>query len=68
MRKIYIHVGKGFYIGSTVIVMAASLEEAQTLISQELKNMGLAGEALDIKELKIPKSGPFTVYVENGDY
>lgn len=51
-NKIYIHEGKGHYIGSTVIVIAESEEDACELIRMQLDEMGLHEEPIDIVEIK----------------
>jgi len=63
--KIYKHEGKGFYIGSCIIVVADSIEHANVLIEDELFRMGLSNEKPDIVEIDI-KDG--IVYSYNGDY
>jgi hypothetical protein len=63
--KLYKHEGKGFYIGSCVIVMAESIEMATILIDNELHSMGLSDETINIVELDV-RDG--IVYSHNGDY
>jgi len=65
-NKLFIHEGKGHYIGSCVIVVSDSLENAETLIRSSLNNMGLRNEQLSIVEKEISCG---TVVVEmSGDY
>jgi hypothetical protein len=64
--KIYIHEGKGHYIGSCVIVVSDNLENAKGLIRQSLNDMGLSNEELSITEKEI--SNGIIVWKENGDY
>lgn len=64
--KIYIHEGKGFYIGSLVVVVTDSLQKAEILIRKRLDNMGLSSEALSITEKDIIND--VVVYEQNGDY
>lgn len=63
--KLYKHEGKGFYIGSCIIVMAESFEMATILIENELFDMGLSDEKVNVVELDI-RDG--IVYSYNGDY
>ncbi len=63
--NLYKHEGKGFYIGSCVIVMAESIEMATVLIDNELNSMGLSDETINIVELDV-RDG--IVYSHNGDY
>ena len=63
--NLYKHEGKGFYIGSCVIVMAESIETATILIDNELHSMGLSDETINIVELDV-RDG--IVYSYNGDY
>ena len=63
--KIYKHEGKGHYIGSCVIVISESLEDANKLIRKELDSIGLSGEVLEVKEV-LPNNG--LIYSNNGDY
>jgi hypothetical protein len=64
--KIYIHEGKGHYIGSCVIVVSDNLENARGLIRQSLDDVGLSNEELSITEKEI--SNGIIVWKENGDY
>jgi hypothetical protein len=64
--KIYIHEGKGHYIGSCVIVVSDNLENAKGLIRQSLYGMGLLDEELSITEKEIKND---TIVLEqSGDY
>jgi hypothetical protein len=64
--KIYIHEGKGFYIGSCVIVMTEDEETAINLILKELSNMGLE-EDINITSVKEVAFNSI-IYANNGDY
>jgi hypothetical protein len=64
--KIYIHEGKGHYIGSCVIVVSDNLENARGLIRQSLDDVGLSNEELSITEKEI--ANDIVVWKENGDY
>lgn len=64
--KMYIHEGKGHYVGSCVIVVSDNLENAKSLIRQSLDNMGLSDEELSIEEKEI--SNGIVVWKESGDY
>ena len=64
--KIYIHEGKGHYIGSCVIVVSDNLENARGLIRQSLDDVGLSNEELSITEKEI--SNGSIVWKESGDY
>jgi hypothetical protein len=63
--KIYKHEGKGFYIGSCVIVVADTIEMAKILIENELFRMGLSDEKAEPIEIDIRDN---IVYSYNGDY
>lgn len=63
--KLYKHEGKGFYIGSCIIVIADSVESATILIENELFRMGLSDEKVEVFEIDT-KDG--IVYANNGDY
>ena len=65
MKKIYIHSGKGCWLGSKVIVVASSKEEAETLISEVLISNGLK-EPLNIEEMSIKNN--LVIYTDNVDY
>jgi hypothetical protein len=65
MKKIYTHSGKGYWIGSKVIVVASSKEEAETLISEVLISIGL-NDPLNIEEMSIENN--LVIYADNGDY
>lgn len=65
MKKIYIHRGKGHYIGSIVIVIASSRAEAETLINDVLVFNNL-DEPLDIEENPIKNNE--VIYIDTGDY
>jgi hypothetical protein len=64
--KIYIHEGKGHYIGSCVIVVSDNLENAKSLIRQSLDDMGLSDEELSITQKEISNGN--IVWKESGDY
>ena len=64
--KIYIHEGKGHYIGSCVIVVSDNLENAKSLIRQSLDSMGLSDEELSITEKEITNG--CVVLELSGDY
>ena len=64
--KIYIHEGKGHYIGSCVIVVSDNIENARGLIRQSLDDVGLSNEELSITEKEI--SNGIIVWKESGDY
>lgn len=63
--KIYKHTGSGHYIGSAMIVVAESMEDALTMIRKMLDENGLINEALNVTEHKIRKG---VIYENNGDY
>ena len=63
--KVYKHEGKGFYIGSCVIVISDSIEMATILIENELFRMGLSNEKAVPVEVDT-RDG--IVYSHNGDY
>ena len=64
--KIYIHEGKGHYIGSTVVTICENLEIAKKLIRATLDDMGLSQEELSISETKISPNN--VIYQASGDY
>ena len=64
--RIYIHEGKGHYMGSCVIVVSDNSENAKDLIRQSLNGMGLSDEELLITEKEI--SNNIIVWKESGDY
>lgn len=66
-NKIYTHTGQGHYVGSTIIVYAASKEEAESLIKSELIACGLIDEALDVDDGVTLKPNS-VVYSYDGDY
>ncbi len=63
--RIYIHEGKGYFIGSTIIVQAASKKVASGIIRKELDRCGLKDEELKVR--LHPKTEKI-IYVDNGDY
>jgi hypothetical protein len=63
--KIYKHEGKGFYIGSCIIVVADTIEMAKILIENELFRMGLSDEKAEPIEIDIRDN---IIYSYNGDY
>jgi hypothetical protein len=64
--KLYIHEGKGHYIGSCVIVIAGSLMMAEKIIRQSLDDMGLSNEELNIIEKELISES--VIYKLSGDY
>jgi hypothetical protein len=63
--KVYKHEGKGFYIGSCVIVIADTIEMARVLIENELFRMGLSDEKAAPVEVDTTDN---IIYSYNGDY
>lgn len=63
--KIYKHEGKGFYIGSCVIVIAETIDTARVLIENELFRIGLSNEKAEPIEVDITDK---IIYTHNGDY
>jgi hypothetical protein len=63
--KIYKHEGKGFYVGSCIIVIADTIEMARILIENELYRMGLSDEKAEPIEIDIRDN---IIYSYNGDY
>ena len=49
--KVYIHQGKGHYIGSVIVVAATNLKEAKELVRKELDSRFLKDEKLNMKLL-----------------
>lgn len=66
MKRIYKHTGKGFYIGSCVIVVEDSHEKACELIRVILNKMGLMEEPLNVSEFRIIPGA--VIHSDNGDY
>lgn len=66
--NIYRHEGEGMYIGSTIIVAAASKQTAAKLIREELDASELKNEGLNIRLVREVTDKPFIIYSDNGDY
>lgn len=66
MKKLYLHEGAGHYIGSTVLVCAENIEDAEQLIRSELDSHGLPEEPLNIREMKIQSNS--VIISDGGDY
>jgi RAB protein geranylgeranyltransferase component A len=66
--RLFIHRGKGHYIGSTIIVKAKDSSDAEILIRSQLDAVGLIGEEIQIEEIIISKDSNQVIYVNNGDY
>jgi hypothetical protein len=64
--RLYIHEGKGHYIGSCIIVVSDNLENANRLIRESLDRMGLSNEELCVIEKEV--SNNTIVYEVSGDY
>jgi hypothetical protein len=64
--KIYIHTGKGHYIGSVIIVASESYESAYNIIKIRLSQMGLESEDPQIVEMEIEDDK--IIYCQSGDY
>ncbi len=62
---IWIHGGRGHYIGSAVIVRAPTLPVASELIRAQLDERGLADEPLNIRLVPADQA---VIYVDDGDY
>ena len=54
--KLWIHEGKGHYIGSVVIVEAPDWESARLIVRAELDRSGLKDEPLAVKQLNVVKN------------
>ena len=67
IAKIYIHEGHGHYIGSTVVVIAESEDDARELIRMRLDEMGLHEEPIDIVKIKNIETFSI-VYSNDGSY
>jgi hypothetical protein len=64
--KIFKHEGPGYYIGSLVVVVCETEEDAKELIRGYLDKTGLKDEVLNISEFEIKN---FTIIcTKNGDY
>lgn len=66
--KVFIHTGKGHYVGSTVIAIAKSKKTAEKLIREALDEDGLTTEELDVSEVNLEDSEPQVIHFDNGDY
>ena len=64
-RWLYYHSGKGFWIGSDVIVLANSEESARAMIRSELNRIGLADEKIQIDQVRNLATG--VIFSRNGD-
>lgn len=64
--KIYTHLGNGHYIGSVVVVVAGSIDEAKSIIKNYLVENGLPNEELNVKEWEFKECS--VIYATNGDY
>jgi hypothetical protein len=62
----YLHQGLGHYVGSTIIVSAENIGEAETMIREILDTGGLADEELNVSLLSSLKSE--AIHVDLGDY
>lgn len=61
--KIFKHEGRGFWIGSCVIVLANDMGDARIKIRKILDAEGLTKEELDIEQVDSD-----IIHVANGDY
>lgn len=66
--KVFIHTGKGHYIGSTVIVLAKSKKTAEKLIREALNDIGLSNEQLNVRIGCLSTDKPQVIYSYDGDY
>lgn len=63
MKKIFKHIGRGYYVGSCIIVKCNDIEEAKIRIREILDSVGLKKEELDIEECKED-----IIHIHDGDY
>ena len=64
--KIFKHEGSGHYIGSVVVVVCETEEEAKETIREYLDESGLKDEILNISEFEIKNLS--IIHAQNGDY
>lgn len=64
--SVWVHEGKGHYIGSVVIVHATNQPEAEAMIRKQLDASGLQAEPLKVTEIVL--RGFCSIYFDNGDY
>jgi hypothetical protein len=62
----YLHRGPGHYVGSTIVVSAGNINDAETMIREILDNGGLYDEELNISLLTSLESK--AIHVDLGDY
>ena len=65
--NLFIHEGGGHYIGSVVICLAKTEEQAKEIVRKYLDDNGLPKEALNVREFAHDYE-PGIVYAQNGDY
>lgn len=63
--RVYVHTGKGHWLGSVVVVLAHNLEHARRLVRKELDRVRLDSEELNIK---LHPKREHIIYIDNGDY
>ncbi len=66
--KIFIHTGKGHYIGSVVVVAAEDIGKAFFKVREYLDGQGLVNEKIEITEKQISEEETTIIYSQNGDY
>lgn len=67
--KIYKWEGKGFYLGSVVIVVAESMDSAKAIIEKALIETGLKSSWVESEEVtEIEADEQKIIYLDNGDY
>lgn len=67
--NIYIHEGKGHYIGSAIVVVADNFDVAKAVIRNKLDNNGLEKEIMDIVCIgPVEMNRNSVVYSNDGNY
>jgi hypothetical protein len=64
--SIFVHEGPGHWIGSTVVCLARTEEDAATIVRNYLDSHGLTKEAVAVRA--VSDYGPGIVYAQDGDY
>ncbi|MBD2705516.1 hypothetical protein IC229_33200 [Spirosoma sp. BT702] len=66
--RLYVHEGKGHYIGSVVVVIAHSESEGWQLIRDYLDSNGLSEPVNMTKTVNLTSIHSELIYAQNGDY
>lgn len=66
--SIYVHEGRGHWIGSVVVVWASTSEQAVQIVRKYLDDNGLPQEAVSLRLASVDEPKPGIIYAQNGDY